>query len=116
VRRNLFRMLPHTETPGGRVLALGSALLSQLVPKARELAILRLGHESGSDYAWTQHIPLALSAGVTQAQIEAVEQGVDKGSFHRSGRSRRCCLRMRVREQDRFGCRLCGDDARIHVT
>ena len=77
VQLNLFRMLAHAGTTGKRVLSLGSTLLSQLElqPKLRELAILQVAHESGADYEWVQHVPLALSAGVTQAQIEAIEQG-----------------------------------------
>jgi len=77
VQLNLFRMLAHAETTGKRVLSLGNALLSQLElqPKFRELAILQVAHESRADYEWVQHVPLALSAGVTQVQIEAIEQG-----------------------------------------
>jgi len=76
VQLNLFRMLAHAGTTGKRVLSLGNALLSQLElqPKLRELAILQVAHESGANYEWVQHVPLALSAGVTQAQIEAIEQ------------------------------------------
>jgi alkylhydroperoxidase family enzyme len=74
VRLNLFRMLAHAETTGKRVLSLGNALLSQLelLPKLRELAILQVAHESGADYEWIQHVPLALSAGVTQARFMKV--------------------------------------------
>lgn len=77
VQLNLFRMLAHAGTTGKRVLSLGTALLSQLElqPKWRELAILQVAHEAGADYEWVQHAPLALSAGVTRAQIEAIEQG-----------------------------------------
>ena len=60
------------------MLSLGNALLTQLELPAqlRELAILQVAHEAGADYERVQHVPLALSAGVTQAQIEAIEQGV----------------------------------------
>jgi 4-carboxymuconolactone decarboxylase len=77
VQLNLFRMLAHAGTTGKRVLSLGAALLSQLdlPPHVRELAILQVAHESGTDYEWVQHVPLARLAGVTQAQIEAIEQG-----------------------------------------
>ena len=77
VQLNLFRMLAHVGTTGKRVLSLGNALLSQLElqPKLRELAILQVAHEAGADYEWVQHVPLARSAGVTQEQIEAIEQG-----------------------------------------
>lgn len=76
VQLNLFRMLAHAGPTGGRVIALGSALLSQLElpPNFRELAILQVAHESGAEYEWVQHVPLALSAGVTQAQVEAIKQ------------------------------------------
>jgi alkylhydroperoxidase family enzyme len=77
VQLNLFRMLAHAGTTGKRALSLGSALLSQLdlPPKLRELAILQVAHEAGADYEWVQHVPLARSVGVTQAHIEAIEQG-----------------------------------------
>jgi 4-carboxymuconolactone decarboxylase len=77
VQLNLFRMLAHAGTTGKRVLSLGTALLSQLElpPKLRELAILQVAHESGADYEWVQHVALARSAGVKEAQIEAIERG-----------------------------------------
>ena len=83
VQFNLFRMLAHAGTTGKRVLSLGNALLSQqeLPPKLRELAILQVAHESGADYEWVQHVALARSVGVTQAQIEAIEQGSLPGSL-----------------------------------
>lgn len=41
-----------------------------------------MAHASGADYEWVQHVPLALLAGVTQAHIEAIEQGaVPSGLF-----------------------------------
>lgn len=77
VQLNLFRMLAHAQTTGRRALSLGNALLTQLElpPNLRELAILQVAHESGANYEWVQHVPLALSAGVKEAQIEAIEQG-----------------------------------------
>lgn len=38
----------------------------------RELLILRGAQVSKTDYEWAHHIPLALEAGVTQAQIDAL--------------------------------------------
>ena len=40
-----------------------------------------MAHESGADYEWVQHVALARSVGVTQAQIEAIEQGSLPGSL-----------------------------------
>lgn len=38
----------------------------------RELLILRGAQAAGIDYEWTHHIPMALAAGVTQEQIDAL--------------------------------------------
>jgi 4-carboxymuconolactone decarboxylase len=93
VQLNLFRMLAHAGTTGKRVLSLGNALLSQLElpPKLRELAILQVARESGADYEWVQHVPLARSVGVTQAQIEAIEQGSVPGGLF-TGREQQVLL------------------------
>jgi 4-carboxymuconolactone decarboxylase len=90
VQLNLFRMLAHAGTTGKRVLSLGNALLSQLElpPKLRELAILQVAHESGADYEWVQHVALARSVGVTQAQIEAIEHGSVPASLFNSREQR----------------------------
>lgn len=38
----------------------------------RELAILRGAQVSDAHYEWTRHVPMALEAGVTQAQLDAL--------------------------------------------
>ena len=38
----------------------------------RELITLRIGQLGTSDYMWVEHIPMALAAGVTSRQIEAL--------------------------------------------
>jgi len=55
-------------------IRLGNSLLAQteLEPKLRELAILRVAKLSGSEYEWTQHVPIALEMGVTKEQVAAV--------------------------------------------
>nr|MBF0683640.1 carboxymuconolactone decarboxylase family protein [Pseudomonas sp.] len=47
----------------------------------RELAILRGAQVSGAQYEWVRHVPLALQAGVTQAQIDALESWRDSPLF-----------------------------------
>jgi alkylhydroperoxidase family enzyme len=42
--------------------------------RIRELLILRGSQVSGTRYEWAHHIPMALAAGVTQAQIDALDQ------------------------------------------
>src|SRR5579859_6254721 len=80
---NLFRMLAHAETTAHSVLALGAEFLGQLAlrPRLRELAILQVAHLSGSRYVWAQHAPIALLFGITQEQIEAIQQGTQRAAF-----------------------------------
>ena len=47
----------------------------QLDARLRELAILRIARLSAAEYEWVQHVPIAEIAGVTAAQIEALERG-----------------------------------------
>jgi len=73
----LFRMVAHAETAYGPWLQYGGALLTQLEldPLLRELAILQVAHELGSQYEWVQHAPIARAVGATGDQIEAIEAG-----------------------------------------
>ena len=43
--------------------------------KIRELLILRGAQVSGTRYEWVHHAAMALAAGVTQAQVDAIEAG-----------------------------------------
>ena len=59
-------------------LRFSMSLLSKLElnPLLRELAILQIAVlEPGGDYEWAQHAPLALSAGATEAQLDALRRG-----------------------------------------
>lgn len=46
---------------------------TDLAGRVRELAILSLAR--GNQYAWTHHVPWALKAGVTQEEIDALNDG-----------------------------------------
>ena len=75
----LFRMVAHAETAYGPWLGYGGALLTQLDldPRLRELAILQVARQVGSDYEWVQHDPIARAVGASSEQIEAIETGRD---------------------------------------
>jgi alkylhydroperoxidase family enzyme len=80
----IYRMVGHAETAFRPFLRLGGAILGKLdlSPRLRELAILRVAHLSNAEYEWVQHVAIALAAGVTQPQVEAVERGdVDGEAF-----------------------------------
>jgi alkylhydroperoxidase family enzyme len=47
----------------------------------RELMILRGAQISKTDYEWAHHVPLALSAGVTQKQIDALAGWQESDAF-----------------------------------
>ncbi len=73
----IFRMMAHAETNFRPLLRFGGSILGaqQLSARLRELAILRVAQTSKAQYEWTQHVPIAKAAGVTDAQIAALEAG-----------------------------------------
>jgi 4-carboxymuconolactone decarboxylase len=75
----LFRMVAHAETAYGPWLGYGGALLTQLEldPLLRELAILQVARQTGSEYEWVQHDPIARAVGATGDQIDAIQAGRD---------------------------------------
>lgn len=74
---NIFFMMAHAESNLRSLLRLGGTILSkqQLSGKLRELAILRVAKLSPAPYEWVQHVPIGRAAGLSTAQIEALEAG-----------------------------------------
>jgi len=81
---NLYRAIALTPPMISSFLKLGNCLLNkaELSPKLRELAILRIAKLSGSDYEWTQHVPIAREVGISQQQIDDVHQWEDSVYFN----------------------------------
>jgi 4-carboxymuconolactone decarboxylase len=75
----LFRMVAHAESAYAPWLQYGGALLTQLEldPLLRELAILQVARQVGSEYEWVQHDPIARAVGASGDQIAALEAGRD---------------------------------------
>ncbi|MGP4057543.1 carboxymuconolactone decarboxylase family protein [Mycobacterium sp. 4D054] len=48
---------------------------SALSPREREVALLRAVHVRRSDYLWDHHVPIALRAGLTAAEIHSIAAG-----------------------------------------
>lgn len=80
---NLYKAVAHSPYVLRDLMRLGNSLLSrtELEPKLRELAILRVAKLCGSEYEWTQHVPIALEMGVTQEQVEAISNWKESGVF-----------------------------------
>lgn len=72
---NLYRILAHSPSVMRNYLRLGTSLIAkaELPPKLRELVILRLAKLNGSEYEWTQHVPIANETGLSEEQIAMVE-------------------------------------------
>jgi alkylhydroperoxidase family enzyme len=73
---NIFRMMAHAEANMIPAMRLGNSILhrQKLSAVNRELLILQVAQLEHGAYEWRQHVPIALGVGVTQPQIDAVEQ------------------------------------------
>ena len=77
VKLNIFRMLAHAETNFIPAMRFANSILhkQKLSHVNRELLILQVAQWEGGAYEWRQHVPIALGVGVTQRQIDCIEQG-----------------------------------------
>jgi alkylhydroperoxidase family enzyme len=77
VKLNIFKIMAHAQTNFRPLLRLGSSILGKqkLSAKLRELAILRVARLSKAEYEWVQHVPIGKQAGISDAQIDALERG-----------------------------------------
>lgn len=48
---------------------------STLLPRVREVALLRTVHRRDCDYLWSHHLPIAQRAGLSADEIEAIRGG-----------------------------------------
>jgi len=86
---NLFRALAHAPRGMETVAALGGWLrFGGTLPDAlRELAILTVARETGADYEWAQHWPIAAKAGVAPDRLEQVKTRALEGEDSRDERA-----------------------------
>ncbi len=79
---NIYRLLAHTPNVVQLLTLSGMSMFqAEIDQRLRELAILRVAHLTGSRYEWIQHVALARSVGVSEAQVEAVPRGADAEVF-----------------------------------
>ena len=74
---NVFRSLGHAPEGLRRLAALGeyARFGTRVSDRLRELVILATARANGCQYEWTQHVPLALRTGVTEAEVDALNGG-----------------------------------------
>ncbi|MGD0117306.1 MAG: carboxymuconolactone decarboxylase family protein [Candidatus Binatus sp.] len=85
VQLNIFKMMANAETCFIPFTRLGGTILSRqkLDAKLRELVILLVAKIEGGEYEWIQHVPIAISVGATQAQVDALERNtIDAPCFN----------------------------------
>lgn len=77
---NIFRTLLGHPAAAKAFLVWGGYILGRkctLPPREREIVILRTGFLCRSGYEWTQHVPIARRAGLTDDEIARIKLGVD---------------------------------------
>lgn len=85
---NLYKMLLNSPPVAEGWLNYLTAIRqkSGLSPRLRELLILRVAVLNDADYEFAQHLPIALQAGCTQAEVEGVKSG-DFSAFDADARA-----------------------------
>jgi 4-carboxymuconolactone decarboxylase len=68
---NVFRMLAHNPGVLSAFMRLGSAFLNKgvLPPREREIVILRVGRQCGSEYEFGQHTTIGARVGLSEDEI-----------------------------------------------
>ena len=91
---NLYRVLGHAPAMLRAWLdfAWPLRLNAQTGRRIRELLILRGAQVSGTRYEWVHHVPMALAAGLTQAQVDAL--GDDWGHADAFSDAEKAVLRL----------------------
>ncbi|MFC2006073.1 carboxymuconolactone decarboxylase family protein [Chloroflexota bacterium] len=86
---NFFKVMGHCPYIGLNLMRLGNSIRrgEELAPKLRELAILRVGSLLQAEYEFRRHIPLALQAGVSQQQIDAISDWSASAEFNEQERA-----------------------------
>jgi alkylhydroperoxidase family enzyme len=74
MKSNITRALAHSPRGARHMAGIGMYLRheSRLDPRLRELAILQVGYSTGCAYEYAHHVDVALSFGVSEADILAI--------------------------------------------
>ena len=71
---NVFRMMANAPASFPSLLRFAMSILlqSELDPRQREIAVLRVAHVTRSTYEWTQHVTVATAAGLRDDEIAQI--------------------------------------------
>ena len=81
---NLYKVAAHSPKVFLNLIRLGNSVIGrmELSPKLREIVILRVATLTGSEYEWTQHVPVALQVGVSQRQLDTISDWENSPEFN----------------------------------
>ena len=81
---NVNRIMAHSSGIARELIRLGAMLLAktELNPRFRELAVMRVARFCGSKYEWAQHVPIALEAGLTREELKNITRWKTSGLFN----------------------------------
>ena len=81
---NLYKVAAHSPKVFLNLTRLGNSIIGrmELNPRLREIAILRVASLAGSEYEWTQHVPVALQVGISQKQLDAISDWKNSSEFN----------------------------------
>lgn len=85
----LYRLLAHSPKVAQAWLQFFTVVRQQcdLDARHRELAILSIARINGARYEFDQHIPFALRAGLTQTQLDQIDNWRDSSGFTQTDRA-----------------------------
>lgn len=86
---NLYKAAAHSPKVFLNLVRLGNSVIrrTELPPKLREIATLRVACLTGSEYEWTQHTPVALQVGLSQKQIDSITTWRNSAEFNKEERA-----------------------------
>ena len=81
---NLYRVVANSPKVLLNFLRLGNSVIGRmgLLPKWRELVILRVAKLTNSEYEWAQHTSLALEMGISQGQLDKIGDWRNSSAFN----------------------------------
>jgi len=104
---NVFRMMANAPASFVPLIDFAMSILiqSELDPREREIAILRVAQATGARYEWEHHVTIARGVGVTDAEIAAIAEAKPGAALDEAGK-----LLCRVADEISLDVRL-SDDA-----
>ena len=86
---NLYKAVANSPRLLLNFIRLGNSVMgkTELPPKLRELAILRVAKLTGSEYEWAQHVPMALEVGLSQKQLDSISGWKPSSDFNEMERT-----------------------------